>query len=206
MPRPQRTDKAAPLEMTTTAPVDLAPAPDEQPSVAQDEHRGLAGRLLDLRTLVDENRRLAVRDFSHLGQRMASLEQLVSAMQSQLDKAVEGIQAQQRDLGVALREGGEQVRKAGEIGRKMTDQVKVLEQLREDASDPHEVIKPLQRSIAFLKGDLEALAKTIDTRFEQYPRPRGEPVETRDASEDPIMKMGAIIRELKGRVAALEAD
>jgi DNA repair exonuclease SbcCD ATPase subunit len=200
MPKPQRTEK----------PEALAPVPDEQPStgasVQQDENRGLAGRLLDLRTLVEENRRLAVRDFSHLGQRVASLEQLVSAMQSQLDKAVEEIRAQQRDLGVSLREGGEQVRKAGEIGRKMTDQVKVLEQLREDASDPHEVIKPLQRGLAHLKGDVEALAKTIDLRFEQYPRPRGEPVETRDASEDPIVKMGNLVRDLKNRIVKLEAE
>lgn len=197
MPKP-RTEK--------TVPVDTEDDDRRAPSVQQDEHRGLAGRLLDLRTLVEDNRKAAVRDFSQLNQRMATLESLVSTIAARVDREVESIQGQQRDLAAALREGGEQVRVAGELGRKMTDQVKVLEELREMASDPHEVIKPIQRGLAHLRGDLETLAKTIDIRFEQYPRPRGEPVETRDASEDPIVKMGNLVRDLKNRIVKLEAE
>ena len=174
------------------------------PSVRQDENRGLAERLLDVRNMAEEHRKLALRDAGSLLQRMAQLEQQVTTMGARIDKECEGIQKTQRLLEDLLRAGGEQVRVAGEIGRKMTDQVKVLEELRAMASDPHEVIKPLQRSIAFLKGDVEALAKTVDHRFEQMPRGRSQPLETRSADEEPLAKLGAEIRKLKERLEALE--
>lgn len=195
-----RTDTKPPVD---TEDADRAREPGA--SVQQDEHRGLAARILDVRNLVEENRRLAIRDAAQLNQRMAQLEQQVSAMAARLDKEVEGIVRKHKDLEDALRQGGEQVRVAGELGRKMTDQVKVLEELREMASDPHEVIKPLQRGLATLRGDVEALAKTIDIRFEQMPKSRNQPVETRSADEDPLVKMGSEVRKLKERLAALES-
>lgn len=175
-----------------------------EPSLRQDEHRGLAARLMELRKLVEDSRLLAIREAGQINQRMAQLEQQVTAMGKRVDTEVEGITKRQKELDNALREGGEQVRVAGELGRKMTDQVKQLEELREMASDPHEVIKPLQKSLAFLRGDLEALGRTIDVRFEALPKGRAQPIETRSADEDPIVKQGAEIRKLKERLTALE--
>lgn len=176
-----------------------------EPSVRHDEHRGLAARLLDLRKLVEDHRQLAVRDAAQLNQRMAQLEQQVTAMATRIDHEVERMVRRHKDLDDALRQGGEQVRVAGELGRKMTDQVKVLEELREMASDPHEVIKPLQRGLATLRGDVETLAKTIDIRFEQMPKGRSEPIESRSEDEQALVKLGTEIRKLKERIGALEA-
>jgi predicted nucleic acid-binding Zn-ribbon protein len=172
--------------------------------VQQDEHRGLAGRILELRNTIEEQRLAGIQERSQLGQRMAQLEQQVSAMGVRVDREVEAIQKTQQQLGNLLREGGEQVRVTGELSRKMTDQVKVLEELREMASDPHEVVKPLQKSLALLRGDLEALSKTIDVRFEQMPKNRSQPLESRGEDEQPLVKMGAEIRKLKERVTELE--
>jgi hypothetical protein len=184
----------------------LAPGADAEPSTQQDEHRGLAARILDLRKALEEQRLAGIQERAHLNQRMANLEQMVSAMATRVDREVEEIGKTQRELGNALREGGEQVRVAGELGRKMTDQVKHLEELREMASDPHEVVKPLLRSLAFLKGDLEALSKSIDIRFEQMPKQKSQPVESRSEDENPIVKLGTEIRKLKLRLEALEPD
>jgi chromosome segregation ATPase len=182
----------------------LAPQVDAQPSVQQDEHRGLAGRILELRNTIEEQRLAGIQERAQLGQRMAQLEQQVSAMGARVDREVEAIQKTQQQLGNLLREGGEQVRVTGDLSRKMTDQVKVLEELREMASDPHEVVKPLQKSLALLRGDLEALSKTIDVRFEQMPKNRSQPLESRGEDEQPLVKMGAEIRKLKERVTELE--
>jgi hypothetical protein len=190
-----------------TVPLDRAAlSGDLTGSAQQDEHRGLAGRILDLRKAFEEQRVEGIRERAHLNQRMANLEQQVSAMGTRIDREVEEIARQQRVLDNALREGGEQVRVAGELGRKMTDQVRVLQELRELSSDPHDVVKPLQRALAFLKGDLEALSKTIDIRFEQLPKAKSQPIESRSTDEDPFIKMGAEVRKLKDRVGKLEQD
>ncbi len=211
MPKPNRA-------IEPKAPVDpedddrrLNPQADAQPqeseaSASHDEHRGLAARLLDLRKVVETHRQSAIKEHHQLLQRMAGVEQQFVAISERVDKEVEGINRKQRDLEAMLREGAEQVRKAGELARKMTDQVKELEELREMAADPHEVVKPLRASIATLRGDLEALGRTIDIRFEQMPKGRGQAVETRGDDEQPILKIGAEIRKLKERLAAVEAD
>ena len=181
-------------------------APSIEPSVQYDEHRGLAGKILDLRNAFEAQRVLGIQEKAQLNQRMAQLEQLASAIATRIDREVEEIGKTQRELGNALREGGEQVRVAGELGRKMTDQMRVLEELREMASDPHEVVKPILRAIAFLKGDVEALGRSVDIRFEQMPKARSQPIESRSADEDPIVKLGTEIRKLKDRVSRIEPD
>lgn len=200
------TEAKAPVDTEDDDRRALAPQADTEPSTEQDEHRGLAGRILDLRKALEEQRLAGIQERAHLNQRMGNLEQMVSAMATRIDREVEEIGKTQRELGNALREGGEQVRVAGELGRKMTDQVKVLEELRELSSDPHEVVKPILRSIAFLKGDLEALGRSVDIRFEQMPKTKSQPIESRSADEDPIVKMGTEIRKLKLRLEALEPD
>lgn len=205
MAKPQRTEKP-PVDAEDSDRRALAPQADDGPSVQQDEHRGLAARILDLRKLVEEHRLSAVREHASHQQRMAELEQKVSAMESRVDRGMEEISRTQRNLDNSLREGGEQVRVAGELGRKMTDQVRLLEELREMASDPHEVVKPIRHSIALLRGDLEALGKTIDIRFEQLPKSRSQAVESRGEDEQPLVKLGAEIRKLKERVSELESD
>ncbi len=213
MTKPKRSTEAPPVGPVDTEDDDrrLNPQADVQPqdtpaSASHDEHRGLAARLLDLRKLVEDHRQAGIKEHSHLLQRAANLEQQVTAISVRVDKECEAIQKQQRDLEAMLRDGGEQVRKAGELARKMTDQVKELEELREMAADPHEVVKPLRASIAVLRGDLEALGKTIDIRFEQMPKARSQPTESRSEDELPIVKLGAEVRKLKDRLAALEPD
>lgn len=205
MAKAQRTEPKPPVDAEDND-RRLNPQVDTEPSVQQDEHRGLAARILDVRKALEEQRIAGISERAQLNQRMASLEQQVTGMATRIDREVEEIGRKQRDLEASLREGGEQVRVAGELGRKMTDQVKLLEELREMASDPHEVIKPLQRSIAFLRADLEALSKTIDVRFEQMPKSRSQPVESRSEDENPIVKLGTEIRKLKQRLEALEPD
>jgi DNA repair exonuclease SbcCD ATPase subunit len=184
--------------------------PDDEPVVHEsafhDEHRGLAARLLDLRKVVEDHRQAHMRDHAQLIQRVAHLDQQVVTMATRVDKEVESLGKTQRDLEAQLRESGEQVRKAGELARKMTDQVKELEELREMAADPHEVVKPLRASLATLRGDLEALGRTIDIRFEAMPKDRPRAIESRSDDELPAVKLMAELRKLKDRIAALEPD
>lgn len=187
----------------------LNPQADAQPlmpSAAQDEHRGLAARLMDLRKLVEENRQHGVKDHAQVMQRMAQIESTMSSLEKRVDKEAEAIQLKQRELEGHLRDGGEQVRKAGELGRKMTDQVQELAELREMASDPHEVVKPIRASIALLRADVESLGRTIDIRFEQLPKSRSQAYESRGEDEDPLVKLGVEIRKLKDRVKELESS
>lgn len=185
----------------------LAPQADVQPtepSAQQDEHRGLAARILDLRKLIETNRVLHVKEYAQQQQRIAQLEQLVSAMATRIDSEVEAIQKRQRDLQTTLHEGGEQVRQAGQIARKIQDGMKELEELRAVASDPHEVVKPLLRSIAQLRADLERVDKSIDIRFEQMPRPRAQAYEARGDDEDPVAKLSDQVRALSQRLRVIE--
>ena len=195
MAKPQRTET-------------LAPQADAEPlaSATHDEHRGLAARLLDLRKVVEDYRLLAVKEHAQTVQKMAQIEQQLSSIEKRVDKEVESIQLKQRELDQHLRDGAEQVRKAGELGRKMTDQVQELAELREMAADPHEVIKPVRASIAQVRADVEALAKTIDVRFEQLPKAKGQAYESRGDDEAPLAKLGTEIRKLKERLSALESD
>lgn len=182
----------------------LNPQLDTEPSLQQDEHRGLAARILDLRRLVESNRQAQIKEHAHTQQRVAELDQLVTAMGTRVDREVEAIQKMQRDLQSTLHEGGEQVRQAGQMARKISDGMKELEELRASASDPHEVVKPLQRSLAHLRGDVEALARTIDIRFEQLPKSRAQPIESRGEDEEALIKLGQEVKRLRDRVKALE--
>ncbi len=199
MPKKPATEALAPQ-------ADIQPLTEAEGSAQQDENRGLAGRILDLRNLVEDHRRLQLKEHHGLVTKVAHIEQMLVQLEQRVDREVESIQRQQRDLQQALHEGAEQVRQAGQLARKMADGMKELEELRAVASDPHEVVKPVQRGLAFLKGDLEALSKSIDVRFEQMPRSRSVPLESRSEDENPIIKLGAEIRTLKQRVKALEPD
>lgn len=195
---------------------ELRPATDDQPaagsaqqaepegSAQQDEHRGLAARIHDLRKLVEANRRDAIRDHQALLTKVATIEQRQVALEQRVDKEVEGIQRMQRELQQTLHDGSEQVRQAGQLARKMSDGMKELEELRAVASDPHEVVRPVQKSLAQLRADVEALGRTIDIRFEQLPKGRAVPVESRGEDEEAILKLGVEIRKLKERIRALE--
>ncbi len=213
MAKPNRNTEPKPvgvLDVGTLVDIDMADARDPEPvvheSASHDEHRGLAARLLDLRKVVEDYRLNALREHGQVLRRAAELEEQVVAIGTRVDKEVEAIGKMQRDLEAQLRESGEQVRKAGELARKMTDQVKELEELREMAADPHEVVKPLRASIATLRGDLEALGRTIDIRFEAMPKDRARAIESRSDDEMPLLKLGAEVRKLKDRIAALEPD
>ncbi len=152
-------------------------------TAATDENQGLAARLVELRTVVEENRKASVRDVSECKEALARLDVRVSALATKLDKAMGDIDRRARDLGQAHRDGAEQVRAAGEIARKMTDHMRVLDELREVQADPYEVIKPLQRQIALLEGDIKTTRAHIDRKFEALPKAKPIAWETRDDAE-----------------------
>jgi len=177
--------------------------PQEQPSAQQDEHRGLAARILDIRKAMEANAQKQAREREDLKQNMARIEQLLSGLTTRIDREVESIQKQQTELRGMLHDGGEQVRQAGAVARRVQDGMRELEELRAVASDPHEVVKPVQRAIAHLRTDHEALAKTIDVRFEQLPRQKPLQWESRGEDEDPVLKLEVEVRKLRQRVDAL---
>ena len=189
---------------TEPAPVDHEDDDRREPSAALDESRGLAARILDLRRLVETNRQAQVKEHHQQQSRIANLEQQFAALNTRVDQEVVDIRRMQRELQDALHQGGEQVRQAGQLARKITDGMKELEELRAVASDPHEVVKPLQRAIGSLRADLQQLAGSVDIRFENMPKPRREPVESRGEDEEALVKLGAEIRKLRERVKALE--
>ena len=175
-----------------------------EPSRDLDEHRGLAARLLDLKNLVEQNRLAQLKEYAELKQRVALLDQNFVTLEKRLDRECEGIQKMQRDLETTLRESSDQLRKAGEFVRKIDDGMKALEELRETQTDPHDVVKPLQKSLALLRADLETLGKTIDIRFEQMPRAKAQPWEER-GDDNPVEKQARLLADLHQRVKKLEA-
>ncbi len=208
MAKRQRTEEPTEEDFT----VEPAPEPRSliprsaltgEPSREHDEHRGLAARILDLRNLVESERLARVKDQGELKQRMALLDQQLTALEKRVDRECESIQKMQRDLETTLRESSDQLRKAGEFVRKIDDGMKALEELRETQTDPHEVVKPVQRAIALLRGDVEALGKTIDIRFEQLPKARPQPWEER-GDDSPIEKQARLLADLHQRVKKLE--
>lgn len=158
----------------------LAPA---VPSAQEDEHRGLAGRIIELRAVVEEHRKQTVRDVSEIREMVIRVEHRQGQLQSKLDQAMTDIDRRQRELDQALREGAEQVRAAGQMAREMKAKATELEELREMAADPHDVVKPVQRAIAQVAADLETLRKAVDHKFEQLPRQHAEPWEGRGSDE-----------------------
>lgn len=156
-----------------------ARADTEDRTAAQDENAGLAGRLLELRALVEEHRKLAVRDRAEQMTLIARLEQRVAAVGEKIDKAQADWDRRSRELDQTQRDAGEQVRKAGEIARQMSDKVRVLDELRAVASDPHDVVKPIRKELGQIHDDLRMLRQHVDLKFEGLGRPRSAPVELR---------------------------
>lgn len=161
------------------------PKPNERASertVATDENQGLAARLVELREETERQRRENVRDIGECKTLVARLEQRVALIAEKVDKAIGEITKTARELTEKLREGGEQVRASGELARKMTDQMRVLEELRAVAVDPYEVVKPLRKHVAEIEVDLGAFKRHTDD------------------------KLGAIQRVLDGRRIGDDAD
>ena len=158
----------------------LAPQADTEPSAVHDEHRGLAARILDLRRLVEKQEQQRASDLAELRRNFAQVEQQVNSLQKQVDEAMGQIRRKGLDLDEQLRQSAEQVRAAGELARKMTDHMKTLDDLREMAADPHEVVKPLRKDIGELKHGLETLQLQVDRRFEALPKVRARALEERD--------------------------
>lgn len=168
-------------------------------TAAQDENQGLAARIVDLRRALDDQRKSHERDMSALRQLVAQMEQQVAGTIGRVDAMTLDFERRSRDLETTQREASEQVRAAGELARKMTDHMRTLDELREVAADPHEVVKPIRKDIAQCRLDLEMLQKQIDVRFEQLPRRSPTPAESRGDHE-----LDAIRTELKRLKAQLD--
>lgn len=156
---------------------------DTPRTAAVDENQGLAARLVELRQVVETNRVATVRDVAELKLELARVSDRQGRLGERIDKAMTEIDRRQRDLDQQLRTGAEQVRASGEQARKMADHMRVLDELREVASDPHEVVKPLQRQIAQLEADIKTGRKHVDLKFEALPKSKAEPWETRGEDE-----------------------
>ncbi len=156
---------------------------DERP-IEQAEAEGLAERLLALREQV-ETESLATRKAT------GELKQELARMSTRLDHALNRVDTmatewnrRSRALEGTLQSGGEQVRAAGEIARKMSDRVKVLDELRQSAQDPHALVVPLRREVAELKADLESFKRIAENKIaELRPRVTRAPNETREPNE-----------------------
>lgn len=198
MARRDKTAEAAP-------PVDTEDD-DRRGSTEDDEHRGLAKRILELRRALEVQRVAGEKALSDLRQLIALQEQTVATAVRQVDMLLKEWERRSRDLESTQREAGEQVRAAGEQVRRLQDELKALEELRETQADPHDVVKPLRKDIGEIKHELLLLTKNVDYRFEQLPRPKAQPWEMRGDDEDPFLKMGRQIRALEVKVNALLDD
>lgn len=193
-------------EPKALAPRTADPLSPEEGSVAEDEHRGLAKRLLELRRRVEDNRIAQVKAIEDIRYAVAQLEQTVNTALRQFDTLNKEWERRSRDLETTQREAGEQVRAAGEQVRRVKDELKAIEELRETAADPHDVVKPLRKDIGQLQHDLILLTGQVDRRFEQLPKAKAQPWELRGDDEDPFMVLGRRLQELKTRVDAIERD
>jgi SMC interacting uncharacterized protein involved in chromosome segregation len=160
---------------------DPKPSADETAdrTAEQHENEGLAARLLELKALVEENRKLAVRDFAELKAEFGRMTERLKTVDGKVDGAMAEWARRSRELDQTQRDSAEHVRAAGQIAREMKDRVQVLDELRETSADPHAVVKPLQREVAQLKADLADLGRRIDVKFDALPRQKAAPIEFR---------------------------
>lgn len=152
-------------------------------SAAQDENTGLAARLVELRRALDEHRKGNERETAALRQHVAQLEQQVASTIGRVDTMTLDFERRCKELDNAQREAAEQVRVAGELARKMSDHMRTLDELREVAADPHEVVKPIRKDLGELRHEVTLLTKQVDLRFEQLPRARPSAGESRGDQE-----------------------
>jgi chromosome segregation ATPase len=149
-------------------------------SAEKAENEGLAARIIELRGVVEQNRVEGVKAMADLKGEVARMSDRVNHALSRVDTLATDWDRRKRELETAVRDSGEQVRAAGEIASKMNARVKVLDELRETAVDPHELIKPVRREMAELKSALESLDKNFEVKIEALrPKRRAEPLETR---------------------------
>lgn len=149
-------------------------------SASQAENEALAARLIALRETVEANRLETVKNLADMRGDVARMGERVEHAIAQVDKMREEWKLGSRELKEGLRRGDEQVAKAGELAVKMENRVKVLDELREGAVDPHELIKPLRRELTLLRTDLESLGKNTEVKLAEIrPKQRGVPLETR---------------------------
>ena len=182
------------------------PFSPEDGSAEEDEHRGLAKRILDLRRFVEAGRIAGVKETADLRQIVAQLEQTVTTATRAVDTMMKEWVRRGSALDATQREAGEQVRAAGEQVRRVKDELKALEELRESAADPHDVVRPLRKDIGQLQHDLLLLTQQVDRRFELLPKAKPQPWEMRGDDEDPFMVLGRQLQALKQRVEAIESS
>lgn len=140
-------------------------SPKKPESAAQAENEGLAARLIQLRETVEQNRQEAVRQLADMKGDVARISDRLEQAIKRVDEVATEWQTGKRDVENAIREGGEQVRAAGQIATRMSERVKVLDELRDTATDPHELVKPIRRDIANLRSDLESLGTNIEVKI-----------------------------------------
>ncbi len=165
------------------------------------ENEGLALKLVELRGLVEERRVETVRALGELKQELARMSARVDQVGTKVDVAMSEWETRSRTLGTSLQEGAEQVRAAGAIARDVKDRIKVLDELRETAEDPRELLKPIRRELALLVSDFESFKTLANNKIAAVqPRQSTEPYETRgDAMADLAKK----VKSLEGKLAAL---
>lgn len=156
----------------------MTPKPEK--STAQAENEGLAARLLELRQLVEKQDQDHKKATAEVKQEVARMNATVDHLAKKVDAALTEIERRSRDLTAMLREGGEQVVQAGALARKMQDRVKVLDELREVAEDPRELLKPIRKDIAQLNADLLTLQKNTEAKLASItPKQNAQPWESR---------------------------
>jgi chromosome segregation ATPase len=180
-----------------------APKIDAPSTVALEENRGLAQRLLELRNAQEELQRDWGKRFGELSalvariaDRQKAIDGKLDSLKTEWDRDLRAIQEQKRVM-------AEDVRQSGQLARKMTEHMAVLDELRESQPDLDQILGPIKRSIQQLALDLEAYKKNQDSKWEQLPRQRQKPAETRDGDEV-IKRFGEELRTLKQRVKELE--
>lgn len=145
------------------------------------ESEGLAAKLLAHKAEQDEREQGLRKTLAETRGEFARLTEVVNQLAARVDKAMTEWERRSRELDNTQREAAEQVRQAGQAARKMEDRVKVLDQLRETAEDPRELLKPIRREFANLASDLESFkVHTNDKLAALKPKDRSAAWETRD--------------------------
>lgn len=195
------------MPATATQKTTQTPKSDALPgasTVALEENRALAAKLVELRAEMDRLDGARGREIAEMRgvvarvqDRQKAIDQKLDALKTEWDRELRAIQEQKRAM-------DEDVRKSGQLARQMTDHVAALDELRESQPDLDRVLGPIKRSIQQVALDLDAYRKTQDLKWEQIPKAKQRPSETRDGDEA-LQKMGEKIRKLSERVEALEA-
>jgi FtsZ-binding cell division protein ZapB len=127
------------------------------PSAAADENLGLAKLVRDLESKVDRTFDGMRREIAMLREENGRLHDRNGDLQGKLRELARERSEMRSEQTTFHNQARDTTLAQGREVRRLTERLDALEQVRRVATDPHQVVKPLQREIGILKDEIAKL-------------------------------------------------